>query len=689
MEGTIGGWTRECLLARFHGEHTLSNRRVLPGFCRVIVGAIGLVVCSHTARADWYVSGAQYSCSTASGTFEFIPYDKSSEQPDLPVSAGFTALPDGISNLKCRLGKRTLQAQIGVTLPQARGMCMGGGAVTISSLVIDGVELLTTRLPFNWSCGGDEDVLAKVLVRTRGTVVELEQCNTRVSLSDKTDASPKCSTKSFDVDAIAAANARIDHLLADPETQVRESATRLLPDNDLSQVFATVVPMGSKIPLCAHWSSVFLNAIVSPEKQRYGYIAGAEGERVYIHRTNPQLCQKTNDDGCTARAYVLPGDRVDVGFICGAWTHIQYRSRIRTQPPTKGWVETKRVYGINPVIGNQQKSEPVLPPPVPATPADPLLQAVVARNTQQVERLIADGANPNGTDNSGAPLLDAIHTGDVDLVRALNKLGANVNAHPSNTFFKCRILNLGLNSQEIFEVLVKAGIDLNCRGGQLGSTQLMDIAGYNRLWAWERIHTSPAHASERLRDPLLLAKRLLTAGADPNIRDNWGRTALFYTTEANNIDVAELLLNSRADPNIAIESQETSVAQQMGSTPLMAAFHWYSLTNDPSMFNLLLARGANPNYRNSSRYDREWDETTRGAVTFAGQTALTRASADGYYTLARLLLENGADPTIPREDGVLPEAIAKQNKQPIIAALISDYAKKGKLKGKPEKSNFP
>lgn len=657
--------------------------------CNLLVRTIGLFVFCHVALGDWSVAGAQYACFSESGTFQLLPHDQSSDEPNPPLESGFAALPDGVSNLKCHLGKRKLLAQIGVTPPQARGMCMGGGSVHIFSLVVDGVELLSTGLPFNWGCADGEDVLVKVLVRTKGTIVELEQCTTRLSWTDKTDVSPKCSAKSFDVDAIAAENAKTDHQLADPAVQARASETRLPPENDLSHEFAAVMPKGSKIPLCAHWSSTFLDAMVSPEKQRYGRIAGNKGERVYIHRTNPQLCQSRDDDGCTARAYVLPGDRVDVGFICGPWTHIQYRSRIRTQPPTKGWVETARIYGVNPFVSDQQKLEPVGPSPVPAASADPLLQAVAAKNVYEVERLIAGGANPNGSDNSGAPLVEAIRAGDVNMVRALIKLGANVNAHPSNKFFNCRILSVAIENEQLFNEVVKAGIDLDCRGDQLGSTQLMEIAGYNRLWAWERIHTSPNHASERLRDPLLLAKRLLAAGADPNVRDDWGRTALFYTTEANNIDVAELLLNSGADPNSAIESQETSVAQQLGSTSLMAAFHWYSLAYDPTMFQLLLAHGADPNYRNPSRYDSEWDTTTRGAVTFAGQTVLTRASTDGYYTLARLILENGANPTIPREDGALPETIATQNKHSKIAALIAEYAKRHQSKNPQSGARVP
>jgi len=676
-----------------HGEKTLNDRRFFSTSCGALVGIISLIGCCHSALADWYISGAQYSCSAVSGTFRLLPYDTSSEAPNPSPDSGFTALSNGTSNLRCDLGKRKLKVQIGVTPPQSHGMCMGIGSINIFSIAADGVELLDKSLPFNWRCTSREDALVKILVRNNGAMVDIERCTIPVSGSDNTQTTPKCAKKSFDVDAIVAANAKIDHQLEDPQTQAKESATRLPPENDLAQVFAGTAPSGSKIPLCAHWSSVFLNSTVSPEKQRYGRIAGAQGERVYIHRTNPQLCQNADDDGCTARAYLLPGDRIAVGFICGAWTNIQYQSRIRSQPPVQGWVETARVYGVNPAITagtllktEQSSQQPPAPGrPLLLAPTEPLQQALATKNSDQIERLITAGVSPDGADKSGAPLAAVIEVGDVSLVQTLIRLGANVNAHPSN--FKCRNLTRGVKNQAIFNALHKAGIDLNCR--VFGQTQLMSVAGDSRLWAWERISGNLNRNTEHLSDPLLLAKRLLSAGADPNAQDDSGKTALFYTMEKNNIDVAELLMDSGANPNISIDTFDGSAAQQSGSTPLMAAFYSYSLTNDPTMFRLLLARGADPNYRNTSRYDSDWDETTTGAVTFAGQTVLTRAAADGYYTLVRLLLETGADPTIPRQDGALPEAIATNNQYPKIAALIADYVKKRQLKLAPEKSGTP
>lgn len=653
----------------------------------ICVGAIVLLLSCNFAWADWSSAGAQYLCSQKSATFTLLPHDETSEESNPPLEPGFTALPDGMSNVKCSLGKRKLQAKIAVTPPQARGMCMGGGSVDIASLVVDGVELADRSIQFNWSCSGGDKPIVKVVIRVTGSSVTLKECTVEIESADQTKTKPICTSKSFDIDAISAANAKTDHQPADSKTQVEQSAKRLPPENDLANVFASAALPDSKVPLCAHWSSTFLNAITDPDRQRHGRIAGSDGERVYMHPANPQLCKNSDDDGCTSKAYLIPGDRVDIGFICGDWTLVQYESRIRTKPHIRGWVETKRLYGVDPVSTPKPSTSVVVAKKM--APEDALVQAVTVKNVDEIKRLISTGTDPNGIKKAGEPLATAVETGDVSLVQLLIKLGANVNAKYSSGFGKCRILTLGVENQQIFDVLVNAGIDLNCNGGFWDSTPLMNIAEYNRLWAWERIHDGDRGSGQRLSDPIQLAKRLLAAGANPNFKDGNGRTALFYTMQANNIDVAKLLLDSGADPNISIDSYKSSLKEQLGSTPIMESFHWYSLTLDSTMFQMLLDRGANPNYRNQSAYNAEWDSTTSGAVTFGGQTVLTRAAEDGYFSLARIALEHGADTTIPREDGKLAEAMAQEYKHPKIAALIASYTKKRPAKNasKPPSNN--
>lgn len=158
----------------------------------------------------------------------------------------------------------------------------------------------------------------------------------------------------------------------------------------------------------------------------------------------------------------------------------------------------------------------------------------------------------------------------------------------------------------------------------------------------------------KLVDPKPLIQRLLAVGADVNAIDGWGRTALFYAVEANNVDVAVLLLKFGANPNIATSDRRVQGPTTWRNSPHGSLWEYQSY-RDPTMTRILLEHGADPNYRNESEYDAEWDETTSGAVTFSGHTVLTRAAQDGHYGLVKLLTERGADPTIPRRDGALAE----------------------------------
>ena len=94
------------------------------------------------------------------------------------------------------------------------------------------------------------------------------------------------------------------------------------------------------------------------------------------------------------------------------------------------------------------------------------------------------------------------------------------------------------------------------------------------------------------------------------------------------------------------------------------------------MIELLLRHGADVNYRSKLRYDENCDRTTSGKCTFRGQTALTRAATEEHYTIVKLLLENGANPLLPREDGKSPRQVACDWKHIDVAKLIKKYEDK-------------
>ncbi len=660
--------------------------RVLTFCCLFIVLSLLGLPATDMAHADWGEVGAQYSCNTTNGTFELLPYDQSSSDPPegIPARRGFKVLPDGTTTVSCRLGKRKLEAQIRVTPPQPRGMCMGGGAVSVMSLVVDGVELLDTYLAFDGYCAG-EPIIVRVLLRAKPRGVELTRCAQDSAAAAARGAEAQCASDSVNTDLAAAKNALRDHALADVQTQKATSALKLPPSDDL----ATLVPASPNapdVPLCAHWSDIFLDAVTDKEFQWHGRVAGINGERVWIHPTSPLLCHDNAEDGCAPTAYVLPGDSVDVGFICGNWTYVQYETHVRSKPGTSGWIETQRLYGISKGRSADTAAEQQLPAVSDGTATDPLVQAVKDADLAKVRNIVTSGESPNGRENVGAPIAAAVRAGNTDAVKLLLTLGADSKPHFQDG--GCRDLisdawtltgNSVLQNTDLLAVLVKAGADVNCRSRGWLTTALMNASGSDRIQQWHMIQHH-GHAGQHLNDAAVFAARLLSAGADPNLTNVAGQTALFYTAESNNVDAAAVLLASGANPNVSIdgmgEQEFGSLASQEGSTPLMTAYHWYSLTHDPTLIGLLLDHGADPNYRNKSDYDAECDETTQGACTFEGQTVLTRAAEDGSYTVVKLLIDHGADLRVPRSDGALPAELASDHVK--VAQLIQEYADRNK-----------
>jgi hypothetical protein len=142
--------------------------------------------------------------------------------------------------------------------------------------------------------------------------------------------------------------------------------------------------------------------------------------------------------------------------------------------------------------------------------------------------------------------------------------------------------------------------------------------------------------------PLMYASReghvgvlrwLLDEGAAVNERNDWGRTALWLASSECHPTVVRLLLEKGADPTIAATD---------GSTPLLEA----SGRGHLEVARVLLGhRNANAtiNQRNCD-----------------GVTALWVACFWGRGVVARVLLENGADPTIGPNIYATPTAMARQ-----------------------------
>lgn len=167
---------------------------------------------------------------------------------------------------------------------------------------------------------------------------------------------------------------------------------------------------------------------------------------------------------------------------------------------------------------------------------------------------------------------------------------------------------------------------------------------------------------------LQAVKQLIDTGVDVNAQDDKGRTALMIATYARNVDVAKALIEAGADVNLQ---------DDMKNSPFLYA----GAEGYMEILKLTIAAGADPTVVN--RYggtalipaaERGHVETVKllleettvdvNHVNNLGWTALMEAVIlnDGnekQQEIITILIEHGADVTIPDSDGVTPLQHAK------------------------------
>jgi hypothetical protein len=101
----------------------------------------------------------------------------------------------------------------------------------------------------------------------------------------------------------------------------------------LALVFSsTIVKAADAKPSCATGLSDFER----PQTLRSAVIIGTEGSRIPLYKKHPTECSGADATVCRGKAYLVPGDRVEVASACGGYARVRYvnNSRIST-----GWVQ--------------------------------------------------------------------------------------------------------------------------------------------------------------------------------------------------------------------------------------------------------------------------------------------------------------------------------------------------------------
>lgn len=168
----------------------------------------------------------------------------------------------------------------------------------------------------------------------------------------------------------------------------------------------------------------------------------------------------------------------------------------------------------------------------------PLHLAAGRRDAPLIEVLLKHGANVNAADQRGAtPLHSAVLAGDTTVVRMLLNHGADINATTEVGHTPLR----GAVSAEqwsIARILIEEGADVN--------------AGHDR-----RFGNSPLHMAMALRN-VEMCRYLLEHGAEVSAANHRGRTPLHLVwIFLDDTAVAELLLEHGADVNATDDTDRT------------------------------------------------------------------------------------------------------------------------------------
>jgi len=157
-----------------------------------------------------------------------------------------------------------------------------------------------------------------------------------------------------------------------------------------------------------------------------------------------------------------------------------------------------------------------------------------------------------------------------------------------------------------------------------------------------------------------MLKVLLEAGADADSPNPEGQTALHAVARTGNIEAAQVLLKAGA----TIDAKE----KWGGQTPLM----WASARRHPAMMELLISKGADVNARSTDRnYQRHVQAEGRPkSLDSGGLSPLAYAARENCMACVEVLLTHKVDINLPDPDGVSPLLVAIMNANWDIASRL-------------------
>src|SRR6266850_1976777 len=282
----------------------------------------------------------------------------------------------------------------------------------------------------------------------------------------------------------------------------------------------------------------------------------------------------------------------------------------------------------------------------------PLSLACINGNAALIEMLLKAGADANSASPEGeTALMTAARTGRLDAVKVLLARGASVNARESWRGQTALMWAAAEGHPDVIRALIERGADIHARSNG-GFTPFLFAAREGQIGAVRTLLDAGAGMNESL--PVNTRRRggLADGTAEtPQV----GLNAFLLASGNAHYELAALLLDQGADPNAAPQGwtalHQVSWVRKAGVGGSNNPAPQGSGNMDSLEFvRKLVAHGANVN----ARATRQVNMGVTIRFHSLGATPFLLAARTADVQLMRLLLELGADPLQPNEDGTTP-----------------------------------
>ncbi|KAI9861085.1 MAG: hypothetical protein M1813_005514 [Trichoglossum hirsutum] len=283
--------------------------------------------------------------------------------------------------------------------------------------------------------------------------------------------------------------------------------------------------------------------------------------------------------------------------------------------------------------------------------------------------LVGNGADVGAKDDSGwTALHEAARSGHVSVARLLVEKGADVNMGNDDGEAALHLAAHGGN-WTVMKFLLENGADVG-KKDKNGWTALQKAAHYERKPMARLLEENGADINNGHKAVVQL---VVEKGADINVRDGEGWTALHRAVKAEAVVVVQLLVEKGA--NINTKDNEGRVA-----------LHWAAQNGHVAVVQLLVEKRVDTNVKHNrgltalhlAAYERledvvrlpAWKAANIDAIDNAGWTVLHLAIQNGHEDVALLLLKKGANISAENDGGWTALHLAAHSGQKVVVRLL-------------------